>query len=177
MRRIISGNLLCSIIGASLLVVGAFAGYSLALFSSSQRVSDQANSLAVQAQCANRAEQVFKQQMGDTNSTVTQHDETNSYTNHWNQQLGKCFVLIDSRWSAEINGTFTLFIDKTLLDAFEGHLYGEFSSNGPGMLDGEQEISGCRMYRTGDGLNATSQGQQCKSEAEFDSYTSSLMGN
>ncbi len=135
------------------------------------------SNLDEQQKCADRAAWFFNQQVGDFNSKTTQQDETNSYTDHWNQQMNKCFVLINSGWSANINGVFTLFVDKALSDAFEGTSYGEFTSSGPGFLDGEQKIMSCSMNKNGDGLNMSNTGQQCKSAAEFDAYVASFMGN
>ena len=47
-------------------------------------------SLALQAKCADRAASFFKQGGYEDASGVW----TNSYINHWNNRLGKCFIQI-----------------------------------------------------------------------------------
>ncbi len=48
-----------------------------------------------------------------------------SYTNHYNERMNKCFVLIESTTPAKpSDGTF--FNSKVLFDAFEGKSYGQY---------------------------------------------------
>jgi type II secretory pathway pseudopilin PulG len=48
-----------------------------------------------------------------------------SFTNHYNEKMNKCFVLIQNTDPAKPDDG-TLFVTKTLFDAFEGTSYGEY---------------------------------------------------
>ena len=137
----------------------------------SQTIKTQQSDIDLQAKCADYASKYFKD--SGYNQT-TQRDQINSYTNHWNNKIGKCFILINSTWSTDISKTFTLFKDVTLIDVIEGKLFGEFTSNGQSFLD--MQVMGCNTYENGDGLSS-GVGQQCKSETEFNSFINPLMTN
>ena len=71
-------------------------------------------SLAVQGQCAEQAERMFK------NLGWNKKDYA-SFENHYNVKLNKCFIRIDN---TEVNNGMTT--SKTLMDAFEGKVFGEY---------------------------------------------------
>jgi hypothetical protein len=68
--------------------------------------------LDLQQQCSTQAREEFKFLGWDKQQLA-------SYTNHYNTSMNKCFL--------EIDNTNYPFVNKTLSDAFEGKVYGEYT--------------------------------------------------
>jgi hypothetical protein len=75
-------------------------------------------SLELQEKCARQARQDFTQLGWDKDSWA-------NFSNHYNERLNKCFVLIESTDAKTVPGT--IFQSKHLEDAFEGKVFGDYS--------------------------------------------------
>lgn len=74
-------------------------------------------SLELQARCAKQARAEFT-------AEGFEKKEFADFTNHYNVALNKCFVLVENTDAKTTPGT--IWADKTLPDAFEGKIYGEY---------------------------------------------------
>jgi hypothetical protein len=77
-----------------------------------------AGSLDLQAACSKQARLEY-----DENGW--RKEQLASFTNHYNEKMHKCFMLVESTTAAQPrDGTY--FRNMTLSDAFEGRVYGQF---------------------------------------------------
>jgi hypothetical protein len=76
------------------------------------------SSLDLQEKCAREAFQQFKQDGWDKEPTA-------GFSNHYDETLNKCFVLIENTDAKTAPGT--IWTNKTLVDAFEGKMFGTYS--------------------------------------------------
>ena len=121
----------------------------------------QASDFDLQAKCSSQAQKVFQEGGYDMNIM-------DSYTNHWNKNLNKCFVLIMS--GSTTDGV--LSSSKILLDALEGKAYGDLIVKRDKKI-WEQTPLICEMIDDGNQSNM----KVCNSEAEFDNFADSYMNN
>jgi hypothetical protein len=78
-------------------------------------------SLDLQEKCANQAREEFKREGWEE---LKSKGGLNDFSDHFNPKVNKCFVLIES---TDPKNDGTVFVSKTLSDAFEGKLYGEYN--------------------------------------------------
>lgn len=113
----------------------------------------------MQTQCANDAATTFQQVEGSSSVGMS------TYTDHWDQALKKCFILINN--TVVSNGQ--VLVDTNLSDALEQKLYGvidQVGTNGP--------IVGCFLYPNGQNDASTT---SCSSRGEFNSYVNPFMND
>jgi hypothetical protein len=75
-------------------------------------------SIDLQQKCARQAREEFTRDGWESRSMA-------GFTNHYNSELGKCFILIGSTSDAKTPPG-TVFENKSLSDAFEGKSYAEY---------------------------------------------------
>lgn len=76
------------------------------------------SSLDLQEKCARQAYEQFRQSGWDKEPTA-------GFSNHYDETLNKCFVLIENTDAKTAPGT--IWTNKTLVDAFEGKVFGTYS--------------------------------------------------
>lgn len=74
-------------------------------------------SIELQEKCARQAREEFI-------TEGLQKEELADFSNHYNVALNKCFVLVENTDAKTAPGT--IWINKTLVDAFEGKVYGNY---------------------------------------------------
>jgi len=75
--------------------------------------------LELQASCSKQARQEY-------NENGWKKEQMAGFTNHYNEKMNKCFVLIENTTPLKpADGTFITY--KTLYDAFEGKAYGDYA--------------------------------------------------
>ena len=132
----------------------------------SQSVTSEIDS---QQKCADRSAWFWKDEGYDKPS---QPNEVDSYTNHWNQNLNKCFILITQSWTTD-NTASVQIVSNELVDAFEGKSYGIFWDRGEGLGWLSRTLGSCSMIKDGN----TSSSQACTTKTEFDNFVSSYINN
>ncbi len=73
--------------------------------------------LELQEKCAKQAREEF-------NAEGLEKEKFAGFSNHYNVALNKCFVLVENTDPKTTPGT--IWTNKTLVDAFEGKVYGEY---------------------------------------------------
>jgi len=117
-----------------LLLIGCVGVLSVLLYSQTIALREQrrqvqelnATKLDLQEKCAKQAHEAFKLRGFERKTTVwpAASVQGGDFSNHYNQRLNKCFVLIrDSYMDADARLNIS-----TLYDAFEGKRYAHFSS-------------------------------------------------
>lgn len=124
-----------------------------------QSQSLQMQNLNLQEKCAEGAKKYF--QDGGFNST------TESFVNHYNTKLNKCFILVHSLQSQQN------YYSDALIDAFEGLTYARIMVNFKDPL--QQKVLECAFYPSSEvnDKNVVS----CKSQDEFNNLTRSYMSD
>src|SRR5262249_6601331 len=120
----------------------------------------------MQKKCADSAAAYWKN-AGDDNKT----DGFSTYLVHWNTKLNKCLILIREQWPNPYTKEPTTMYSKDLNDVLGGGNYADFMASQ--QFPSDKVVGGCWMNAAGDG--AIVSGQRCKSEEEFDAYTSPFM--
>jgi hypothetical protein len=117
--------------------------------------------LDTQEKCSNAAQRFFKREYQADKGTIllTQH-------NHYNQTLGKCFVLIE--WHYNGGGTGSWYNVMTIHDAYENESYGSFS---------EYNHVGADYKTTASIYNCQVQGSKCSSVDQFNQQVQQFMSN
>lgn len=106
-------------------------------------------------QCSQLASAVFTQ-WGYTSSS-TSLGITASYTYHYNNKLGKCFILLDTAMGTTADMTY----GQDLSDALTGTKYAEYTETDDWTGSVENNFPTCAIYQPK---------QSCSSQADFDSY-------
>jgi hypothetical protein len=115
--------------------------------------------LELQEQCAKQAREEFKQAGWDKDS---------NFTNHYNEKLNRCFMLIEKTDAKLDPGT--IWRTKILADAYEGRTIGLFSwHTEKGKKYWEVPPFQCEM------MPPSGEKAICKSEAEFDEFVKTYM--
>jgi hypothetical protein len=119
----------------------------------------QSTTLEQQDKCSQQSTTVF-------NAWGSQKEDHPGSVNHYNDRLNKCFIVMQTLDTRSTPGS--VFISKTLLDAFEGKTYGEFFLQRQART-GNQEWLQCYVTQT------SGEEQPCKSQGEFDTLTDAYM--
>lgn len=123
---------------------------------------EQIHRLNLQKMCSEQAAKAFN------DMRFMPHDFNNSFLDHYNEKLGKCFILIHI---FNIDNH-RMTIAESLSDAFGGADYGDYYNwhytSDP--IPGIDHIVMCD--RKPDGINSQ---EPCKSHEEWDSYTARYM--
>ena len=108
--------------------------------------------LEMQAMCSKGAKDFFNKNYPEPTSRIPGIDDSNTYKNHYNSKLNKCFILIDTHRSSG-SGENQIVSDATWLkDVYEDKNYASLST-------GSHRASDVNMYSTCDVL-----GKTCKAE-------------
>ena len=83
------------------------------------RLESKTASLDLQAKCAKQAHEAFK-----INGYGFEKNEMAVLSNHYNEKLSKCFVLIEDTDAKTVPGI--IYENKTVSDAFEGKVYAQY---------------------------------------------------
>ena len=108
----------------------------------------------LQERCAKHAEKAF--------GTLGQQGDFAVYASHYNAKLNRCFVTIETHDTKTARET--MYINKTLMDAVEGFVYGDYASKSFDTVPFE-----CTMRPF------PNTKQVCKSEKEFDDFVANYM--
>jgi hypothetical protein len=109
------------------------------------------SSLELQAKCARQAATAF--------TTSGLKGPFAGYVNHYSEKLDKCFVVMNETDSRSTPGS--VFISKTLSDAFEGKTYGEFFLQ-------RQVGTGKRQWIQCYVIQPSGDEKPCESQGQFD---------
>jgi hypothetical protein len=163
MKKFIRENWFKMGIIIALLIVALSAAYYFVIFLPIQQQPEslpgqnQVGDIDLQVKCADGAAKLFKQLGYDSSKG------TDSYTNHWNKNLEKCFMLIQS----SANGT----IYEYLTDVFEIKTYGATWRGVDALGDPSTIMLSCEMYKDGNQSSL----KNCHSEIDFESFVKSYM--
>jgi outer membrane lipopolysaccharide assembly protein LptE/RlpB len=116
--------------------------------------------IALQEKCSEAAKKMF-------DAAGYKVANLDSYTNHWNTKLNKCFI---STLSYLIGQDKSVSREKDLYDVYENTQYGTFFRSSATDSLGSPD---CEMYPGGDRNNF----QKCNSEIEFDNFVNQYMKN
>ena len=145
------------------IIIVLLIAFSFIYFSKSQvkEVSD----IDVQSKCAVQAKSFFEYYLTDLKNR-----EGYEYSNHYNTNFNKCFILL---WrSFDLSSPITIMNNTHLFDAIEKKEYGYYSliirqgSSSTEMFD-------CKMFSGGNQDNS----KTCKTEAEFNAFIKQYMEN
>jgi hypothetical protein len=119
-----------------------------------------ASQFDLSAKCADESSNFYK----DFSKGIT-NDHLISYTDHWNRNLNKCFILITDwfMYSGQPESS------KDLFDVLEGKSYGSFLT----VRTLGQKPLDCEMSADGSANNT----KFCASQDEFDSFANPYMNN
>jgi hypothetical protein len=122
---------------------------------------------AKQGKCSKEARTWFNENMGsgDKNTILL------TYTDHYNKQLNKCFILVDYRYHPSFLGGVNPWVkDLTLWDVQENAKYGKFSethvTNLKPTLKMEDNVLTCEVY-----------GKKCQTEDEFNKLVAPFLNS
>ncbi len=127
------------------------------------------SNLDAQQKCANQAVWFWKNGGYGNNG---QPNEMDSYTDHWNTKLNKCFILTILTWTTD-NSASVQLTDEEIYDAYGGQNYGNVLIKGEGIGWLAQTVQNCRLIKNG----IASDEQSCITQAEFDNYINPLMSD
>jgi hypothetical protein len=117
--------------------------------------------LELQQKCAQQSSVEFKGQGWE-------RDPMTNITNHYNAKVNKCFIKVTSINSHEQPHVLT--VTKTVMDAFEGKVYGEYMwINNRGKQDSLVEPAECRV------TSLSGEETVCNSIEEFESWAKQFM--
>ena len=126
----------------------------------------------LQQTCAQQAETVFREKGYSKDVTRQKGDDSGSndvianFESHYNIPLNKCFILLEIFGVGAANAGFQI---RSLLDAYEGRTYAEYAW-GPAQSKNYWEVRPyCRLMPSDDDQT------NCKSEAEFNSFSKNYM--
>jgi hypothetical protein len=122
----------------------------------------------LQQRCADRAALLWKEQGYDIGTN--QPNETGFFTNHWNNQANKCFILINRSWTTDNSGK-TQLIFRDVQDVLEGKVYASISIRADGIDGGRRAVVSCTVTTQ----DKTTTQQPCQAEKEFDTFVNLLM--
>ena len=153
MRVFVRQNWFKIIIAAAVLIVAVTAGHYF--------ISNSGRPLLSQVDCASHAKTFYEQFTKDA------WDETDSYTDHLNRDLNKCFIEITRVYPVStVPGEGT---ERDLFDALEGKQYAYLMNSKTG------ELIDCFTSKTGSGYNGYS---NCGSGPnDFDNFVKPYMEN
>lgn len=147
-----------------LFVIFYFSGLSLKDSITNTAIQDTTN-MALQEKCADQALRMF-------NQAGYKNNELAGQTNHYNKKLNKCFIEIQSTDVNTSSGM--IWIYRTLHDAYEGKIYGEYSwHTEKDKKYWEVPPYTCSMYPNGNNKNF----RVCETEEEFDDFVKHYMEN
>ncbi len=115
------------------------------------KVETRANSTSMELQ-----ERCSKQAREQYNAEGWREEPMASYTNHYNDKLNKCFLLIQNTALPKTKNELVVRM-RVLVDAFEGKTYAEFPS-----------VGSRAMPDICNGTSPTGEEKRCHSDSEFD---------
>ena len=129
-------------------------------------IEDQVHRLDLQRTCAEQADKSFH-----LGGYQPKQDVINSYTNHYNAKLGKCFILLNIYDASTIASKGTVSTFQELQDAFEGTIYGDFflSHDTKAPPPGTDHFVMCKMTPPGD------KQELCSSQEQWDALVKRYM--
>jgi len=125
------------------------------------KAKSQSNSLDYQEKCAEQARKTF-----DDLGYKTQ--KMAGYENHYSAKFGKCFILIED---TDTTYAPTIWTHRSLLDAYEGKVYGEYSWH----TDKKKKYWEVPPFMCKVVLPSTREDHFCKSDDEFQQLTRTYM--
>ena len=126
------------------------------------------NSIDAQTNCSKQAKEFFDYFENENSSK-----SSNEFSNHFNSQKNKCFVLIKDYAQMTLGGELSAGSSKYLYDAIEKKLYGSYSwMSRSNKKYWEVPPLWCEEYANGEKSDL----KNCKTEDEFDSFVSEYMG-
>jgi|SRR5580704_3788174 hypothetical protein len=117
--------------------------------------------LELQEKCAKQAREEF-------NVDGWEKEKLAGFSNHYNVALNKCFILIENTDTKTTPGT--IWTNKTLTDAFEGKVYGEYMWHSD-KVKKYWEVPPVRCKVT----TLSGEEQNCASSGEFDALLRQYM--
>jgi hypothetical protein len=136
-----------------------FIGIFLSLCDCSNAAADKEEDYELQGRCGKSAAAFFANCFGAGNKYDDFGQTINTYTNHYNKKLNKCFILVDGVTFPNDKKKYHMSRGRTLFDVIENKYYGFFGTGGS-----EDSQPPCEM------LN-----KECHSEAEWDALVKPYM--
>lgn len=126
--------------------------------------ANQLRELQLQKLCAEQAKESFERDRKPRKAGMLE-----SYTNHYNAKLQKCFILTNT-WDGSASKTGMTFVSQDLSDAFENLSFGDFDKSVVVGPPETERILECEMMPAEKPDEA-----KCKSEAEWKAYVRRYM--
>jgi hypothetical protein len=133
-----------------------FCSLSLSFLFSSNAYAGPKEDYELQERCGKRAEERYKQEVGNPVSSDKDSTYLINYTNHYNKRLNKCFMLITTN-SYPKDKSRDIITIKTLIDINENKEYGN-------LVKIKNAIMTCEVAN-----------KQCKSENEWENLVRPFM--
>lgn len=151
-----------NIITTSIIIVLVVA---LGFFYFNKQTTKNVSDIDFQTKCATQAKSFFEYYLSNLKDR-----EGYEYSNHYNSNLNKCFVLL---WrSFDLTGPVTVMNNTHLYDAVEKKEYGNYALViRPGASS--TEMFDCKMFPDGNQRNS----KTCKTEEEFDAFIKPYVEN
>jgi hypothetical protein len=158
-----------NIISTTIIVILLIIVFLLSSQKENSKTLSDSNDIDLQTKCASSAKSFYEYFVTDPVQRATAE-----YSNHYNSNLNKCFVSIKQYSTLDTGGFHSTGSEKDLFDAIEKKKYGSYSW----MSEKDKKYWDvpplwCEMYVDGNESSL----KTCKSEEEFDAFTTGYMTN